>query len=165
MRKLHGLFFILFFLIPYVHGSAVIGVYDIYRDFNSHDPVRAVEQGFPKSPILVEMKLTRDNIFAAPVAHVTYKKSQQSTAEVAEAPLQIINSTTEYFTVRIALSQHGEEASSCGPKDLKTLYVVMNIGVQGDFVSGQRVLGIRESTEDDCHIPVKTEEFSYSIDE
>ena len=146
-------------------AAALIGDFDIARDFNVHQGSRAGELGFPLSPSLVSMKVLREDIFSQPRFEITYKTAQNAPLVIASGNAQILSKDSQSLVLRVLLAQHGELGSSCGPHDMKLLYVVFRIGLQGEFVNGQRFLGVHEQTPDNCHSPMDVEEISYTIDE
>ena len=146
-------------------ASALIGEYDIYRDFNAHQGVRARELGFPVSPTLVSMKAYREDIFSAPSFEITYKTAQNSPLIVVTGPAQVLSKDSQSAVLRMAITQQGEFGSSCGAHDMRILYVIFRISLQGESASGHRFLGVHEQTPDNCHSPMEIEEITYTIDE
>jgi hypothetical protein len=159
-------FFLCFFLLSNsAFASALIGEFDISRDFNAHQGTRAQELGFPLSPTLVSMKVYREDIFAGPRFEITYKTSQNSPVILATGSAQVLSRDSQSAVLRMAIAQHGEFGAACGPHDMKILYVVFRIGLQAEFANGHRFLGVHEQTPDNCHSPLELEEITYTIDE
>lgn len=163
MKK--SIIFFAFFFAKSLMAASLIGSYEINRDFNSKGPGDALAVGFPGSPTLINMQFTRENIFAPPIAQVSYKFSQNGQVLTARGPLEIITTKADSAIAQLAISVQGEEGSGCGPKDLRVLYVVFSIALNGEYARGHTFQGIRETTSDSCHSAVKTEKYTYSIDE
>jgi len=146
-------------------AATPIGNYDISREFNVHQGLRAEELGFPLNPSFLSMSVYRENVLSQPVFEISYRLTPRGPILIAKGSGQILKMDSDSAVIQLVLSRTGEEGGSCGPMNTKTLNAIFRFGLQGEFANGHRFVGIHEWTNDSCHESHKIEEITYTIDE
>ncbi len=156
--------FIALFLSFLACDTAQAQIFATNRAFNAHDPMRAEQFGLPRKIQILSIELYRDNIFDNLRSRIIYKINEEKLQSESLAELQSTQGNGSYI-VRSFLFSTGNYGAGCGPHNLTRAYVNFLLSADASQMSGQTFYAINETTQDNCHTPMQTEQLDYSVDE